>query len=897
MSFEPTATLVLGGALGTAWASGKAGRPPRTNRTPTVALLPLVLLLNLPAQADMPAFLEKHCMKCHDADTQKANLNFEALKADYSDPESFARWVKVFDRIDSGEMPPKKEKRPAPADVEAVTTALYKALTDSEHARLKEKGSTGMRRMTRAEYENTLRDLFDMPGLALQALLPADGTAHGFDKNSDALEVSHVNIAKYVEAADYALDLAIATRPKAPASQKIRLSLLDRGGQAAYLSMQGDVITLREHKADPVYPPASAHRHLDQGAHERIGSFETDSSVGVFRREDESVNYYFRGHTTVYPGRYRVRTSLWSYQWDKGQVLPSRGTEAARLAVVQLTSDGRGGQHPNYTLGYFDAPSLQPTEHQLEVWLNHNELLGFDVASLAPVANYNRKDRAMGFTGPGIAVDWMEVEGPLHDVWPPPPHQLLFGALPIEEFVAKDHPDVRPPERRNWEKTWLRLGKNQPDPVAGIWTVRSDEPVTDAKRLLGVFLPKAFRKAVDEGTLGAYLRIVEARLLAGACFETAMREAYRAALCSPDFLYHVEPETRLARNALACRLSYFLWNSAPDAELTAARLEDPGILRAQTERLLRDARSQRFVEDFLGQWLKLRLIAANDPDKKLYPEFSPYLQDSMVAETRAYFLELIEKNLDATHLVQSRFAMVNQKLATHYGIAGVAGPKVRRVDLPPESPRGGFLTQAAILKVTANGTTTSPVVRGAFVLDRLLGQPPEPPPSSVPAVEPDVRGTTTIREQLAQHRNNATCASCHAKIDPPGFALESFDVIGGQRDRYRLVAESTGDPAPRGSIDPFIGISFKLGPRVDATGETTTGQTFTDIRDMQHLLASKPEVLLRSLAQNLLVYSTGREVSFTDRPALQAILEKTGPNNGVRTLIHEIVQSPLFQTR
>ena len=863
----------------------------------SVGLLPLLLLLNAPARADTPAFLEQHCIKCHDADNQKGNLNFEALKADYSDPESFARWVKVFDHIASGEMPPKKERRPAPADLKAVTDALSRSLTGAELARLKAEGSTGMRRMTRSEYENTLRDLFDMPGLALQALLPADGTARGFDKNSEALEVSHVNIAKYMEAADHALDLAIATRPKAPTSQKVRISLLDRGGQAASLSMQGDVITLRDLKADPFYPPASAHRHLDQGAHERIGSFETASSVGVFRREDESVNYYYRGHTTIYPGRYRVRTSLWSYQWDKGQVLPSRGTEVGRLAVVQLTSDGRGGQHPNYTLGYFDAPSLQPTEHQLELWLNHNELLGFDVASLAPVANYNRKDRAMGFTGPGIAVDWMEVEGPLHDVWPPRPHQLLFGSLPIEEFVAKEHPDVRPPDRKNWEKTWLRLGKNQPEPVAGIWTVRSDDPIADAQRLLGVFLPKAFRKVVDEGLLNAYLQIVELQLKAGACFETAMRESYRAALCSPDFLYHVEPETNLARNPLACRLSYFLWNSAPDDQLTSAHLEDPTILRAQTERLLRDPRSQRFVEDFLGQWLKLRLIAANDPDKKLYPEFSPYLQDSMVAETRAFFRELIEKNLDATHLVRSRFAMLNQKLATHYGIEGVTGSKFRRVELPPESPRGGFLTQAAILKVTANGTTTSPVVRGAFVLDRLLGQPPEPPPSNVPAVEPDVRGTTTIREQLAQHRDNATCASCHAKIDPPGFALESFDVIGGQRDRYRLVPESTGDPAPRGNIDPFIGISFKLGPKVDATGETTSGQTFADIRDMQSLLASKPEVLLHSLARNLLVYSTGREVRFTDRPALQAILEKTGPNNGLRTLIHEIIQSPLFQTR
>jgi hypothetical protein len=877
--------------------SPRRKRPPRITRMAFWDLLPLVLFVTLPARADLPAFLEQHCMKCHDAETRKGNLNFEVLTADYSDPDNFARWVKVLDRIDSGEMPPRKEERPARADVKAVTTVLSKGLTDAEHARLKTNDSAAMRRLTRAEYENTLRDLFGMPGLALQNLLPADGTAHGFDKNSDALEVSHVNIAKYMEAADHTLDLAIATRPKAPAKRKVRLSLLDRGGQGAYLSMQGDVVTLRNQKADPAYPPASAHRHLDQGAHERIGSFETDSSVGVFRREDESVNYYFRGHTTVYPGLYRVRTSLWSYQWDKGQVLPSRGTESARLAVVQLTSDGRGGQHPNYTLGYFDAPSLQPTEHQLELWLNHNELLGFDVASLAPVANYNRKDRAMGFTGPGIAVDWMEVEGPLHDVWPPLAHQLLFGTLPIEEFVATDQPGVRPPDRRNWEKTWLRLGKNQPDPVTGIWTVHSDAPMSDAQRLLREFLPRAFRKPVDEGSLKAYLKIVELRLKAGACFETAMREAYRTALCSPNFLYHVEPETRLARHALACRLSYFLWNSAPDAELAAANLDDPKILRTQTERLLRDARSQRFVEDFLGQWLKLRLIAANDPDKKLYPEFSPYLQDSMVAETRAYFRELVEKDLDVKHLVHSRFTMLNQKLATHYGIEGVAGPRIRRVELPPESPRGGFLTQASILKVTANGTTTSPVVRGAFVLDRLLGQPPEPPPSSVPAVEPDVRGTTTIREQLAQHRNNATCASCHSKIDPPGFAMEAFDVIGGQRDRYRLVAESSGDPAPRGSIDPFIGISFKLGPRVDTTGETTSGETFADIRDLQQLLASKPEVLLRSLARNLLVYSTGREVRFTDRPALQSILEKTGPNHGVRTLIHEIIQSPLFQTR
>src|SRR6185369_11345003 len=176
----------------------------------------------------------------------------------------------------------------------------------------------------------------------------------------------------------------------------------------------------------------------------------------------------------------------------------------------------------------------------------------------------------------------------------------------------------------------------------------------------------------------------------------------------------------------------------------SGKLHDGKVLDEQVERLLADPKSQRFIEDFLGQWLKLRAIAANDPDKKLYPEFSPYLQDSMLAESRAYFRELIEKNLDASYLVKSDFAMLNEKLAQHYGIPGVSGPAIRRVALPPGCPRGGFLTQAAILKVTANGTTTSPVVRGAFVMARLLGQPPEPPPPNIAAVEPDVQGATTI---------------------------------------------------------------------------------------------------------------------------------------------------------
>src|SRR5262249_33368633 len=326
--------------------------------------------------------------------------------------------------------------------------------------------------------------------------------------------------------------------------------------------------------------------------------------------------------------------------------------------------------------------------------------------------------------------DYLLVEGPLHDTWPPAGHKRLFGELPIREFVAKDHPGVRHPPRSP-DRQQLFMGKNKPDPVPGIWTVTSDKPLEDADRLLAEFLPRAFRRPVSAEVRKQYVDRVTERLKAGDCFEVAMRWAYRAALCSPAFLYPVEPAGELDDYALACRLSYFLWNSMPDEKLTAlaaaGKLMHRDALRGEVERMLADDRSKRFVDDFVGQWLKLRQISANDPDKKLYPEFSKYLEDSMLAESRAYFRELLDKDLTADHLVKSDFAMLNQKLAAHYGIPGVSGCQIRRVQLPAACPRGGYLTQAAILKITANGTTTSPGPPRAFGVDRLLRNTPEPP--------------------------------------------------------------------------------------------------------------------------------------------------------------------------
>jgi hypothetical protein len=854
----------------------------------------------VPARAQAPptAFFDDHCRSCHNARLKKGGLDLSALKAPTAGPEDFARWVKVHDRIESGEMPPGKKRRPPAAERAAALKSLHGLLVKAESAKWAKQGRTRARRLTRVEYENTVRDLLDLPGIALQGELPADGSAHGFDNNSDALDISHVNLAKYLEAADRALDTAIATRPRPPKVVKQRISLANPHGFVAHVLLHGDGVLLKNKKPDPDFPPAGRHMHLDQGAHERMGSFATGSTVGLFRPEDESFNPYFIEFVTIYPGRYRVRTSLWGFWWDKGKVLPARGTEVARLSIVTLTGDGRGGGHPSTVLGYYDAPSLKEKVHDLVTWLNPHDIIGFNAASLAG-GHTRGKNRAMGFTGPGIACDYLDIEGPLHDVWPPRSHKQLFGDLPIVEFKQADHPGVRPPKRRP-DRQDMGAGKNRPDPVAGTWTVRSERPLEDADRLLAGFLPRAFRRPVDAATRKQYVARVAARLKAGDCFETAMRWAYRAALCSPDFLYHVEPAGKLDDHALACRLSYFFWRSLPDEQLaklaSSGKLRQESALRGEVERLLKDAKSQRFVDDFLGQWLKLRSLGANDPDRKLYPEFSKYLQDSMAAETRAYFREMLEKDLDARYLVRSDFAMLNERLAVHYGIKGVSGSQIRRVPLPKGCPRGPFLTQAAILTLTANGTTTSPVPRGAFVLDRLLGQPPDPPPPNVPAIEPDVRGAKTIREQLAKHRSNASCAACHAKIDPPGFALESFDVIGGLRTRYRSIG--SGDPAPRGSIDPFIGIGFRLGPAVDPSGVLPDGRKFAGINEFQEMLAADRGRLLTALARQFAVYGTGRELSFGDRAQIAAVVARAQRRGGgVRALLHELIQGPLFQAR
>jgi hypothetical protein len=472
---------------------------------------------------------------------------------------------------------------------------------------------------------------------------------------------------------------------------------------------------------------------------------------------------------------------------------------------------------------------------------------------------------------PGVAFQWLEVEGPLYDAWPTPGQKLLAGDLPVK-----------------------REGTGPAEIVP-------NDPVKDGERLVAGFVRRALRRPATEADIQPFVKLFHTARGAGSSFTESLITAYSGVLCSPAFVTLEERPGPLDDYALASRLSYFLWNSEPDATLRSladrGQLRNPKELSKQADRMLADPRSKQFVEAFLDYWLDLRKTDITNPDETLYPDYylDDLLTESAIDETRAFFAELINKNLPARNIVASDFVMVNSKLAELYGLPDVKGSAIQRVALPKDSVRGGLLTQASVLKVTANGTTTSPVIRGAWITERILGQPVPPPPPSIPAVEPDIRGATTIREQLEKHRSDPTCKSCHVRIDPPGFALESFDVFGGWRDRYRALGEGPKVPGFGKNGQPFV---FRAALPVDPSGAMPDGRRFKDVREMKRLLLEDERQIARNLVGQLVTYSTGASVRFGDRPKVEAILDsaKTG-GYSVKTLIHGIITSKLFREK
>lgn len=683
-----------------------------------------------------------------------------------------------------------------------------------------------LRRMNRTEYEHTVQDLLgiDTP---LAEYLPEDSSVQGFDNVAGGLGLSPILMQRYLEAADAAFDGVIRRIKPLPPSTRRAVLMEDKSNKDSVAKNKGGVIESHGAFVDftPGWPPA----RID-AAH------------------------------PIEPGVYRCRVAVW----------PHHPNTHRTLSVACFTGP-LFGPGKRVFQGMYDVTGT-PEEPRIIEFTTRMEA-GHTIHILPWIypehVTWRDKDEE---ERPGVAILWAETHGPLDQSFPSEAQQKLFWES--DTMAMEEGPSYYLRHRRGVRSH----------------NVVSDAPRADAERILRNFIPKAFRRPIEKELADQFVALTLNRLDQGRTFEQAVRAGVTAVLCSPHFLL-LNAEQEVDDYTLASRLSYFLWSSMPDEELlqlaAEGKLSDPAVRHAQVERMIRDPKIERFVTNFTGQWCDLREIEFTTPDKKLYPEYDELLMRSMLAETRGFFRHILKHDLSVLNFVDSDFAVLNQRLATHYGIPGVRGhEKFRLVQLPEESVRGGLLTQASILKITANGTTTSPVIRGVWVLENLLAQPSPPPPAGVPAVEPDIRGATTIREQLKLHSENASCALCHRRIDPPGFALEEFDVIGGHRQWYRSLGK-TGERVPK--------TNYRIGPTIERGGELPDGTEFANFQEYRQQLMEDPDTIVQALAKKLLIYGCGRPLTPADQPVIDQVVETAKQQgSGLKSLIHAVVDSDLF---
>lgn len=855
------------------------------------------------------AFLEKHCFECHDAEVQKGGLDLSGLAWEPSHAANLERWVKVMDRTQKGEMPPATADQPS-ADVRAgFVSAMLAPLVEADRARQQSTGRVAPRRLNRGEYETALSDLLGIP-LRIQSLLPEDARRSGLDTVGSALNMSSVQMEGFLSALDAVLDEATVLYPP-PMTRKITLRLQENIDFMQQLRLMGPY------------------------------SIQKDG-VALFSQQWHS---HFRPQLEHYPiaysGKYRVRVSAYAQH-----------SEVPIHLIVRTGGRGNGESDdvPKTLLGNALVKTGEPQVFSFTGSLTRGQVFRLypDLPPLRFTSKQNAGQQA-SYKGPAVVVQWIEVEGPLVEEWPPQSHRTFWGdvktsPLPKAKPEADPHLDLlQPPtvvaKPRMTQKSRDQVTGNQyvydpKQPVGRELVYRNrrvalthprtlaltpEDPKQEARRLIGQFLHRAFRREVTAEEVARYTAIAQRWIDETGDFEGSMRTAYKTILTSPAFLFHpgtMQPS--LEGHAIANRLAFFLWNGLPDETLlrlaAEGQLASPAVRNQQALRMLSDPRAERFVRNFLGQWLDLRLLDFTVPDTEIYPEYDESLRWSIEQEPHLFFKELLQQDLSVSSFLHSDFVMINHRLAKHYGLlteyqraltatqAAEAESEIwpkptdrfLRVTLPPASPRGGVLTMASVLKVTANGSNTSPVVRGVWACDRLLGEPPPPPPPGVPAIEPDIRGAVTVRQQLEQHRQSKSCAACHAQFDPLGLALENFDVIGAWRDKYRAAIPDLKNPDAH-EVYVKRRVLFKDALPVDASDKLPDGRTFTDIRQLKQHLLSQPEKVSKSLLIRWITYATGATVSVADRAEVERMLTQSkAAGDGLRTLLLTFIESPLF---
>ncbi|WP_310821302.1 DUF1592 domain-containing protein [Stratiformator vulcanicus] len=790
-----------------------------------IALLVLDTVSQTAAYAkDLPThqrFIEAHCAGCHGEFLAEAKLNLESLPMPREAPDKAELWQQVVDRLTLGDMPPADSEQPAEADKLAVIKLLRGEL---EHVRELRKSSAEvvLRRLNRNEFNNAMRDLTGLD-LRLGDRFPADVAVDGFDNVGEALTVSPYLMEQYIETVEEWLDTAIVTeRPEA-----VNVKLYEYQG-----GMGG--VDLENYRRPRTFADLSPDEQEVARTKNVKGNYFNGGKVNSYIAKFEW--YYIN---VPHEGRYRFKVLMSGRRSTAEQPMPQIRFVAASGPIGSLTVDCPAGQ-----LG-------EPKWYEFEAWLPAG-VYNFRGEFLNPEPNEvrgRRKKNIDEYVPTFFRVHWVDIRGPLYGSWPP-------------EFTQR----LLPPE---------------------LIDVRDEQ--ASARRVLQRMMRKAWRRPIKSNEVEAMLKLFDAERPHVDSFEQAIQPPLTAILSSPHFLYLVEPQKsesskRLNDFELASRLSFFIWGSLPDDKLLSlaekGKLGDETTLSSQLERMLASPKADAFLVNFVGQWLKLRDLGSISPDRRRFPTYNPWLEESMRTETREFVRELINQDLSVLNLIDSDFTILNDELARHYGIEGVEGGQFRRVRLDDDSLRGGVLTQASILTLTADGKETSPIHRGKWILDCFLGTPLPPPPPYVPELEEAEKNSSrelkTIRQKLAAHREAAACAGCHSKMDPLGFALEPFDPVGVFREYKDAKAKSS----------------------TEAFGELPNGVEFNGPQEFKEvLLTQRSEVFLRGLTTKLLTYALGRQVGFSDRGEVDAIVKRVKSDDyRMRTLLIEVVTSDAFRS-
>lgn len=791
-------------------------------------------------------YLDEHCTKCHDADVQKGDFRLDSLSRKVGE-ENNPQWVEVMERINSGEMPPKKEKKqPAAEESAKVVEWIAARMKEGEAARMASRAKVTYNRLTRDEYVNTVRDLIGVeydakdPGNLLE-----DPEWHGFERIGSVLTLSPSNIEKYLAAAETILNEAYPDPP--PPLRKGQKPLEPFGGTKPVL-----------------YEEQISERHR-----ERLREMGLLDKVRFDCWPGDIYRYTALKDPLPEAGVYEISYKLSGLKPEKGRA-PRLKVYESKLDRVLFEQDIVADEDKPITVTF--RAHLSKGRPNIEVY---NDVPG--------PSNLPRSGRH-GDT-PFISTKIGRI-----------PWQMKLtdeAGKPRYPFLIIDSISWKGPLLTNADK---KLREDYLPSEGGNMQQARDCLATLAKR--------AFRRPVTDEEISAYMRIVKSELEAKETFRNAVKAGMLAILNSKSFLFLAEGDENATRRTLndweiASRLSYLLWSTMPDAELFAlaeqGKLHDKAVLAQQFARMITDPRAARFSDSFATQWLRLRKVGMFQPDKKLYPDYDKTLENSMIDETKSFFRAVLDGGLTLREFLNSDWSMMNELLAMHYGLgdafaaAGKNGKDAKdredngeflRVHLRPEDHRGGLLTQASILSLTSDGVRHRPVHRGVWLNEAIFGKSPPPPPANVNPIPTNPTGPkATLRQKLEAHIHDANCAACHAKIDPLGLAFENYDAIG--RWRTEEVTDGVG-----------------ANPQVTADGKLPNGREYKTAEEFKALLLHDLDAFNLTFIEKLATYGLRRTMTFTDRDELKKIAAASKAKDyRLRELMEAFVCSELFQTR